>query len=565
MTSKHAQRMGILLALLGTAGTMAVVGVACSSSSKSPAPATDAGKRDAAGHDGAVKKGDGGTVSSYTLKIDCTDSIASIYGDAGALPGKPGTILRCAHDSVMTADAMYTVASGQSDAGTLPYAGPKFSSGASTYRVLYETQRGNSAGTPGYSSALLFVPDHPRAAKSPIIVASHGSRGQAAYCAPSTGDPQGWYVEHDFINQVYPLVGYGYAVIAPDLAGYASWGAPGNPMSAYADANDVGRSTLDGARALASALKGDVSSDVVITGHSQGGGTAFSALAIASTYAPDLHVAAVAVYAPLWFSLRSFAAILDPKLSSLTSFPFPGEDGGTSAGPVSIWYHYTAGELLDGPGHGLDVFSDAGRGAVKSFVDSACWWPSYPMLEEAGTTASAVFNPAFLTALGGAALPYDFSYYGLSIPLGQPSSCNADGGPMPDSDYPACACAGSPDEALCSKWLTRYLADRPHLTGAAAEVPVLISQGGADQTVTPALGACVVDRMQLDKANYTLCFNPVATHGGIVALQSNYVNQWIAQQTLDAGAPDAACQGNHSYIASDAGAAVVCNTELGTQ
>ncbi len=36
------------------------------------------------------------------------------------------------------------------------------------------------------------------------------------------------------------LVAAGFAVIAPDLAGYANFGAAGNPPSAYASAADVG-------------------------------------------------------------------------------------------------------------------------------------------------------------------------------------------------------------------------------------------------------------------------------------------------------------------------------------
>jgi hypothetical protein len=46
-----------------------------------------------------------------------------------------------------------------------------------------------------------------------------------------------------------PLAGLGYVVLTPDLAGYANFGAPGNPPSAYGDTQDVGKSTLDGARA----------------------------------------------------------------------------------------------------------------------------------------------------------------------------------------------------------------------------------------------------------------------------------------------------------------------------
>src|SRR5438552_2629164 len=82
-----------------------------------------------------------------------------------------------------------------------------------------------------YSSSPVLIPDTPRASLLPVVVASHGSRGQAGKCAPSKNDPAGSYVEPDFVHQVYPLVGAGYAVIAPDLAGYANYGAANNPPS----------------------------------------------------------------------------------------------------------------------------------------------------------------------------------------------------------------------------------------------------------------------------------------------------------------------------------------------
>src|SRR5438132_342793 len=73
------------------------------------------------------------------------------------------------------------------------YQGKPFTSGAHVYRILYRTERGDAANSAGYSSAIVYVPDTPRTGPAPVVVASHGSRGQAAKCAPSKGDPAGDY------------------------------------------------------------------------------------------------------------------------------------------------------------------------------------------------------------------------------------------------------------------------------------------------------------------------------------------------------------------------------------
>ena len=67
------------------------------------------------------------------------------------------------------------------------------------------------------------------------------------------------------------MVGAGFPIIVPDLAGYANFGAAGNPISGYAAAADVGKSTLDGARALAKMFPRAFSGKVALVGHSQGG------------------------------------------------------------------------------------------------------------------------------------------------------------------------------------------------------------------------------------------------------------------------------------------------------
>src|SRR6202034_1336554 len=176
------------------------------------------------------------------------------------------------------------------------YTGKAFTSGAHVYRILYRTERGDPNDTPGYSSALVFIPTTPReSGPLPILVGAHETWGQAPQCAVSNGVPGG--LDEDYFGQAYPLVGLGLPILMPDLAGYANFGADGNPPSAYAQYDDEGKSTLDGARALAKMFPGSFNGKVVLVGHSQGGHTALSALAIAPTYAPDLTIAATAVYA----------------------------------------------------------------------------------------------------------------------------------------------------------------------------------------------------------------------------------------------------------------------------
>ena len=490
----------LVSAVLAASASAAMI--ACSSSSSNgTSPASDAGS-------------DSGPPS---LTIACTDSDDAIYADPGSLPPldgpSHGAIVKCATDPALASSDI------QSQLQTVGATGKPPTSGAKVYRVLYRTERGDSANTPDTSSALVYLPDTPRASQLPVIVASHGSRGQAAPCAPSKDDPAAADVENDFLAQVLPIVGAGYAVIAPDLAGYANFGSAGNPPSAYADAQDVGKSTLDGARALRKMIPGLFNDKTILVGHSQGGGTALGAFAIADAYAPDVKIAGTAVYAPLWFSQATWAALF------ALAHQYPIATSGTP-NAVSIWYHYTHGELLDGPGHGLDPFQASKRDAIKAFVDTSCWGSPYPILEDAGTYATDLFDPAFVQSVTQAAA------------FGQD-------------------CAAGDD--VCAKWVKRYADDRPHLTGNAATTPLLVLYGGEDTTISPDRAACVFDRLQSDGANFSVCFEPSADHGGIVRMRADYVNDWIANLTLGAAAP-AACTSDLSGLVDDAGAPVQCAT-----
>jgi alpha-beta hydrolase superfamily lysophospholipase len=307
---------------------------------------------------------------------------------------------------------------------------------------------------------------------------------------------------------VYPLVGAGYAVIVSDLAGYANFGAAGNPPSAYAQATDVGRSTLDSGRALKK-LFPSLDDKVVLVGHSQGGHSALASLALVDTYGTAAPIAGVAVYAPLWLSQRSWGAVLVASLGR----QFPVDESAAPA--VSVWYHYTQAELLDGPGEGKKLFAAAKADAIEQFVKNTCLDQKAETLLPLGKYADEYFDPTFIGSVGKPA-------------VGTFGDCPA-------------------SDAVCLKWKARYSADRPRLTGKAATTPILLAYGGKDTTIPPGRMQCGLDRLKEDGTKLTVCVDPDKDHGGIVSAKSDYVSDWIGSVALGEPAP-AACAANEAAI-----------------
>lgn len=450
---------------------------------------------------------DGGASTALTPSSACSDTVDSIYADPGALPSDAasrGNVLRCAKDKALTKDEMQAKIAG------LGYTG-KLTSGAQSYRVSFRTERGNAANTPGVSSAMVYIPDTPRAAKLPVVIAGRGSRGQAPQCAASKLDAslENGGVNEDYYRLAYGLAGNGYAVIVPDLAGYANFGAANNPPSAYAQAADVAKSTLDGGRALKKLFPA-LDDKVVLVGHSQGGHSVLAALAYADTYGTAAPIVGVAAYAPLWLSQRSWGALLYRPVAKQLGYTLASG----SLAAVDVWYHYTQAELLDGPGEGAKLFAADKRAAIKQFVDTTCWGAAYPALTSQGTYIDELYDPAFVSEVG--------------------LTSTQEGNP----------CAPG---TVCEKWLARYSADRPHLTGKAATTPILIAYGGKDTTIPPERMKCGLDRLQQDNAQKTVCFEPDLTHNTIVSGKADYVAEWIASVALGGAAP-AACAQNDSAI-----------------
>ena len=515
-------RLSILLARHGLtsaallAGASACLFGAASCSKTAANPPNDAGPEGASG--------------GFVPEVACVDTRDSIYdggtsvfqdsldGATGAPldPARRGDIVRCEQENDIPLGDL------QDQSTQDGHVGRSFVSGAFEYRVLYRTWRGtggpdSSAPTIGVSSAVVFVPDHPAAQRLPTIVISRGTSGQGGVCTPTATDPVG----EDIRLMAYPLVGAGYVVIAPDLAGYAEYGAPGNPPSGYAAAVDVGQSTIDGARALKKMFSRSVTSDTVLVGHSQGGHTTLSALALADSYAKkadgsaDVNIAGAVVYAPLWLSQRSWGALFfEADQYSIAQVPL--------VNAISIWYHYTNGELMN-PGHGLDVFKPEKQDGVKKFVDDDCDTSNAPDLQALGTTVKDIFTQDFQNQIT------------LPAAVGEP-------------------CAD--DAGLCDQWIARYAADRPHLTGSAAQIPILLEYGANDTTIPPERMACVLDRLGSDQVNLTTCVDPSADHSGVVRNQADYVTDWIASKTLGAQAPAACALGAEAITEPDGGPAV---------
>jgi dienelactone hydrolase len=315
------------------------------------------------------------------------DPPAAAYADPGPLPADNGHILRCGLDGTIASADVDRLAR---DAG---YTGATLKSGAFLLRLSYRTERGTEPAQPGFSSAVVLLPETPRAGSLPVIVVAHGTVGEGPSC-PISQDPVtgiGTYLA----ELGYPLVGAGYAVILPDFAGYAAFGEKGNPPSGYHSSTDEAKSVLDAARALRAVEPSLFTPDTVLVGHSQGGHAVLSALAIHATYGSGGNLQGVVAYAPSWFPMTSFGALL----ALPSDYPLTTQADTVAA---SVWYHYSHAELLDGPGAGALLFAADKRAAITQFFDQTCD-PNEQALAALGATPADLFDPTFIDSVSVAA------------------------------------------------------------------------------------------------------------------------------------------------------------------
>ena len=178
------------------------------------------------------------------------------------LAGKPGTLIR---------------------SEALPHA-PK---GASAYRVLYR-----STGLDGKSvavSGVVIIPDSARdGTPGPVVAWAHPTTGVVPRCAPSLA-----LFLFQQISGLRAFIDSGYIIAATDYPGLGTAGP--HP---FLVGESEGRAVLDMVRAAQALAYPDASGQVALWGHSQGGQAALFAAQLASTYAPELDVVAVAAAAP---------------------------------------------------------------------------------------------------------------------------------------------------------------------------------------------------------------------------------------------------------------------------
>ena len=160
-------------------------------------------------------------------------------------------------------------------------------------------------------------------------------------------------------------------------------------------------------------------------------------------------------------------------------------------------YFYGHGELLDGPGHGVDLIQAAKQAQVETMVTTKCLDDVAAELPSLGTNASDYFDPTAASALAQCAFTGD---------------CTMDPAPL---------------------WDPRFLADRPAIDTAGP--PIVLWFGGMDQTITPGYAQCTVERLAADLSaggttQVTACTDPGAEHSTVPPRNIGWVNDWIAAQ-----------------------------------
>ena len=158
---------------------------------------------------------------------------------------------------------------------------------ATAWRILYTTT--GVDGEVRVASGVVAVPKEGDG-QWPIIDWNHGTTGYSEHCAPSL-QPRGLW--SGALYNLPTIIRQGWAVVATDYIGLGTEGPHPyliGPPSATA--------SLDAVRAARQLQDADLGVRTVIWGHSQGGGAALWAGAMAREYAPELYVQGVAALAP---------------------------------------------------------------------------------------------------------------------------------------------------------------------------------------------------------------------------------------------------------------------------
>ena len=285
------------------------------------------------------------------------DSLLSpFYAWSGELPRRPGMLLR---------------------AETLP-AQPEFTAAGTMQRILYtSTDARWKSGVVPVSGTLHLPKGAPPSGGWPLLAWGHGTLGVADACAPS-------WRQHRPRDATYlnRWLEQGFAVVATD---YQGLGGPGPHPYLFWEAE--GRSILDSARAALAAHPARIANQVVITGQSQGSGSAIGAWRIAPSYAPDLN-------------LR--ATIATGVVPSFPQGPYrPPELEANPGGPSRFtMLRLVGGSIPDGGPAAEELVSEKGR-ALLQMARTSCVDEMRGLEQQQALNMGAAFalEPAKLAAL----------------------------------------------------------------------------------------------------------------------------------------------------------------------
>ncbi len=424
-----------------------------------------------------------------SLQVPCADTPADVYVTPAGLPvmtlDHRGDVVRCTVDPAMDVTAVQAALAAEGDEGVTA------ANGVDIYRIAFRTYRNTYAS--GISSARVYLP-HGVTGPRPLVVAAHPSEGMAASCATSKNPLS-------LIDLALPWAALGHPVIAPDYAGLGTDGTQG-----YLDNGDTARSLLDGARALRRMLPpGALSDQIVLAGHSQGGGAVLSAQSLVRGYGADGTVVAAVVFAPEWPSrLDSFQLV--HALSQPTTLTIAW--GITTPVVVSLMaYAYFENHV--GVGTGLMAFPPAQRAGVSAALNSLC-----------------------LTPYGGV-------FQGLALHVSDWLEPTLRAGFV--------ACAMDPTSSGCTgtgEAFFAYVSDNAGLAagGDPLGAPIFYAQGMADIIMPPAQeAACNMDRLHASGASVELCTDDIALHTNVVQRNVRHAMAWV--HGVLTGVPYPPCMG----------------------
>lgn len=376
-----------------------------------------------------------------------------------------GALLYCAHVAEYSRE----------DVARSPFFPPTIgpaTNGLSLFIIQYvsEGQRGVARAV----TALLSLPSG-GLRNLAIVAVGHAFQGMGPWCgpthAPIVSDPL-----------AIPLVGRGYAVVAPDFAGVGV----DNGMTSFLVGASEAAAMLDGVRALRKLRDprfdaAQLGSDLFVVGHSQGG---HAALFTHQFYGNELGVelrGSVAL-APGLGSARDWARSLQDPLRPVRSMEIFG----------AMTLYARAG--YDGAPEPNTWLSARAQAELPAMLHDHCSLDLFATIRSTFRTVGDLYQPSFVEAAAGCSFA----------------------GPCPRFE----------------PWASTLVAEEPGRISST--VPSLVIEGLADVLVPPATVACVVDRMRTRGTPVQACGYAGEGHATIVTSAAPAVMRWIAARRLGA-------------------------------